>query len=142
MPFKVSKSVHCCTTAHPARLSYFFLPCSTRPAVLASLSARVGSIGDNQLGGWNSYRASKTALNQLNKCLAIELERKRQKVACIVLHPGTVATDLSVPFQKNVPPEKLFTKERSVRQLLEVIDQTTMARNGGFFAYDGSVIPW
>ena len=71
------------------------------PAVIASISARVGSVGDNNtIGGWYSYRASKTALNQLNKCMSIEVARKKQNVACIVLHPGTVDTDLSKPFQK------------------------------------------
>lgn len=69
--------------------------------MIASMSARVGSVGDNNtIGGWYSYRASKTALNQLNKCMSIELARKKQNVACIVLHPGTVDTDLSKPFQK------------------------------------------
>ena len=68
--------------------------------MIASMSARVGSIGDNSIGGWHSYRASKTALNQLNKCMSIEFGRRRQMVACIVLHPGTVDTDLSKPFQK------------------------------------------
>ena len=74
--------------------------CSDRPAVLASMSAKVGSIGDNSIGGWHSYRSSKAALNQLNKCLSIEFGRKKHKIACIVLHPGTVDTDLSKPFQK------------------------------------------
>ena len=67
------------------------------------MSARVGSIGDNSIGGWHSYRSSKTALNQLNKCMSIEFARKKQNVACILLHPGTVDTDLSKPFQKVVP---------------------------------------
>eukprot|EP00898_Chlorokybus_atmophyticus_P005452 jgi/Chlat1/5908/Chrsp4S06405 len=116
-------------------------------AVLASLSARVGSIGDNKLGGWHSYRASKTALNQLNRNIAIEVARRKKKVACIVLHPGTVDTDLSKPFQRNVPEGKLFTPEHSVKQardisLLKVIDGATMESNGRFFAYDGSEIPW
>lgn len=69
--------------------------------MIASMSARVGSIGDNNdVGGWHSYRASKTALNQLNKCMSIEFGRKKANIACIVLHPGTVDTDLSKPFQK------------------------------------------
>ena len=68
--------------------------------MIASISARVGSVGDNSIGGWHSYRASKTALNQLNKCMSIEFARKKQNIACIVLHPGTVDTDLSKPFQK------------------------------------------
>ena len=68
--------------------------------MLASMSAKVGSIGDNSIGGWHSYRSSKTALNQLNKCFSIEFARKKYKIACVVLHPGTVDTDLSAPFQK------------------------------------------
>lgn len=71
-----------------------------KPAVIANMSARVGSIGDNQLGGWYSYRASKTALNQLTKTMAIECSRRKTNVSCIMLHPGTVDTDLSAPFQK------------------------------------------
>jgi NAD(P)-dependent dehydrogenase (short-subunit alcohol dehydrogenase family) len=71
-----------------------------RPAVVANLSARVGSIGDNRLGGWYSYRASKAAINQLTKCAALEFERRKQRVAAILLHPGTVDTDLSKPFQR------------------------------------------
>lgn len=110
--------------------------------MLANLSARVGSIGDNRLGGWYSYRASKAALNQLTKCLSLELARKRQNVACVLLHPGTADTDLSVPFQRNVAPEKLFTKERTVRQLLDIVDRTTMEDSGGYFAWDSTTIPW
>lgn len=74
--------------------------CRERPAVVANLSARVGSIGDNRLGGWYSYRASKAAVNQLTKCMALEFERRKQAVSCILLHPGTVDTDLSKPFQR------------------------------------------
>ncbi|XP_074567925.1 uncharacterized protein LOC141824516 isoform X2 [Curcuma longa] len=73
-------------------------------AIIASLSARVGSIGDNGLGGWHSYRASKTALNQLTKTISVEFGRKKDPIVCILLHPGTVDTDLSRPFQRNVPP--------------------------------------
>ena len=74
--------------------------CSERPAVVANMSARVGSLADNRLGGWYSYRASKTALNQLTKCMSLELARKHRKIASILLHPGTVDTGLSEPFQK------------------------------------------
>lgn len=79
-----------------------------RPAVVASLSARVGSIGDNRLGGWYSYRASKAALNQLTKTAAVEFQRKKQNVACIVIHPGTCDTDLSLPFQKVCVARRVF----------------------------------
>lgn len=113
-----------------------------RPSVIANMSARVGSITDNRLGGWYSYRASKTALNQLTKTMAIECTRRKMNVSCIMLHPGTVDTDLSAPFQKNVVPEKLFSKERAVKQLLGIIDDTTTESNGKFLAWDKQEIPW
>lgn len=113
-----------------------------RPSVIANLSARVGSISDNRLGGWYSYRASKTALNQLTKTMSIECTRRKMNISCIMLHPGTVDTDLSAPFQKNVVPEKLFSRERAVKQLLEIIDNTTIETNGKFFAWDKQEVPW
>ncbi|KAK0579972.1 hypothetical protein LWI29_034248 [Acer saccharum] len=92
-------------------------------AVVANLSARVGSIGDNRLGGWYSYRSSKAALNQLTKNVSVEFARKKDPIICILLHPGTVDTDLSRPFQRNVPEGKLFTKEFSVQKLLGIINK-------------------
>lgn len=115
---------------------------SSSPCVIANLSARVGSISDNELGGWYSYRASKTALNQLNKCLSIELRRKKANVATILLHPGTCDTDLSKPFQRNVPQGKLFTRERGVEQLLRIVENVTIDNNGDFIAWDGTSIAW
>ena len=112
------------------------------PSVIANLSARVGSIGDNRLGGWYSYRASKTALNQLTKTMSLELARKNQRVAAILLHPGTCDTGLSQPFQRNVAAEKLFTRERGVEQLLKIVDGVTMRETGKYYAWDGSEIPW
>ncbi|CAO2823178.1 unnamed protein product [Amaranthus hypochondriacus] len=111
-------------------------------AVVANLSARVGSIGDNNLGGWHSYRASKAALNQLTKTVSVEMARKKDPIICLLLHPGTVDTDLSRPFQRNVPREKLFTKEFSVNKLLSIIDGANIHDNGKFFAWDGQEIPW
>ncbi len=111
-------------------------------AVLASLSARVGSIGDNRLGGWYGYRASKAAHNMILRNLAIELRRRSRGVICVALHPGTVDTDLSRPFQANVPAERLFSVERAVRQLLGVIDGLSEDSNGCFYAWDGQEIPW
>ncbi|XP_020230792.1 uncharacterized protein LOC109811446 [Cajanus cajan] len=111
-------------------------------AVVASLSARVGSIGDNRLGGWHSYRSSKAALNQLSKTVSVEFGRKKDPIVCILLHPGTVDTDLSKPFQRNVPPEKLFSKEFSVQKLLSIINNVKSHDNGKFFAWDGQEIPW
>lgn len=111
-------------------------------AVVANLSARVGSIGDNRLGGWHSYRSSKTALNQLTKTISVEFARKKDPIICLLLHPGTVDTDLSRPFQKNVPEGKLFTKEFSVQKLLSIINNAKRQDNGKFFAWDGQEIPW
>ncbi|XP_024022797.1 uncharacterized protein LOC21408632 isoform X2 [Morus notabilis] len=110
-------------------------------AIVANISARVGSIGDNRLGGWHSYRASKSALNQLNKTISVEFARKKDPVISILLHPGTVDTDLSRPFQRNVPEGKLFTKEYSVQKLLHIIDNVKSSDNGKFFAWDGQEIP-
>lgn len=111
-------------------------------AIVANISARVGSIGDNRLGGWHSYRASKTALNQLTKTISVEFVRKKDPIICILLHPGTVDTDLSRPFQGNVPEGKLFTKEFSVQKLLSIINNAKGSDNGKFFAWDGQEIPW
>lgn len=112
------------------------------PFVFASLSARVGSIGDNQLGGWYAYRASKAAQNQLLRTLAVEWRRTHPLAACLLLHPGTVDTPLSQPFQGHVPADKLFTPERAARQLLQVVRTLTPAQSGSFLAWDGSGIPW
>ncbi|CAI5461357.1 unnamed protein product [Closterium sp. Yama58-4] len=111
-------------------------------AVAASISARVSSIGDNKLGGWHSYRASKAALNQLVRTMSIELAAKKQPVAAILLHPGTVDTDMSKPFQRAVPPGKLFTREFAAQKLLGIVDKVTAGDNGKFFAWDGQEIPW
>jgi NAD(P)-dependent dehydrogenase (short-subunit alcohol dehydrogenase family) len=110
--------------------------------VFAALSARVSSISDNRLGGWHAYRASKAALNMLMHNFAIELSRKSPEALCVALHPGTVDTPLSRPFQGNVPIEKLFSAERSVADLLRVIDRLQSAHSGQLVAWDGSVIPF
>lgn len=111
-------------------------------AVFAALSARVSSMADNRLGGWYSYRASKAALNQLIKTLSIELARSRPKAICIGLHPGTVDTGLSEPFQGNVPNEQLFTPDEAARHLLSVIDGRDVSDTGGLFAWDSKRIPF
>ena len=128
----------------PALVAKHFLPLM-RPAsktVFAALSARVGSIGDNRLGGWMSYRASKSALNMLLKTLSIEHARKQPKSIVVALHPGTVDTMLSKPFQKNVPAGTLFTADYSAMRLLQVIDGLCAEETGGFFAWDGQAIPY
>lgn len=112
-----------------------------RRAVFAALSARVGSIGDNRLGGWHSYRASKAALNMLLKNLSIELARSHPQAVVAGLHPGTVDTGLSEPFQKGVAAGKLFTPGFSAERLLSVLDGLTPAHSGGVFAWDGVRVP-
>lgn len=128
----------------PAMAAKHFLPLTPRdrPSVFAALSARVGSIGDNHLGGWYGYRASKAALNMLIHTLAIEHRRTRPLGLCVALHPGTVDTSLSAPFQGGVAPERLASPQRSAQNLLEVLDGLEPEDNGGFFAWDGTPIPW
>ena len=109
-------------------------------AVFAAISARVGSISDNRFGGWYGYRASKAALNQMIRSLSIELGRSRGEAVCVGLHPGTVDTPLSEPFQGNVPGGGLFTPEHAASRLLTVIDGATPADSGNVFAYDGTII--
>ncbi len=113
-----------------------------QPCVFASLSARVGSIGDNRLGGWYSYRASKAAQNQLLRTFALELSRANRRACCLLLHPGTVDTPLSAPFQARVPPQQLFTPERAARQLLDIIAGAEPGDSGRFLAWDGRAIAW
>lgn len=108
--------------------------------VFAALSARVGSISDNRLGGWYSYRASKAALNMLLKTLAIETRRRNPQQIIVGLHPGTVDTALSKPFQKNVKPGALFTADDSARYLLNVIDGLSAEQSGGIFDWKGREI--
>jgi NAD(P)-dependent dehydrogenase (short-subunit alcohol dehydrogenase family) len=110
-------------------------------AVFAALSARVGSISDNRLGGWHAYRMSKAALNQGLRTVAIELKRRNKTAIACGLHPGTVDTDLSAPFQANVPDGKLFTPAFSAERLLGVIDRLTPADSGAVFDWKGETIP-
>ena len=111
-------------------------------SILATISAKVGSIGDNQIGGWYGYRASKTALNMFIRTTAIEYKRTCPQAILVALHPGTTDTRLSLPFQRNVPPEKLFSVDRTVAQLITVMDGLTSTDSGEFFSWDGSRIPW
>ncbi|MDX1605532.1 MAG: SDR family oxidoreductase [Candidatus Competibacterales bacterium] len=111
-------------------------------AVFASISARVGSIGDNRLGGWYAYRGAKAAQNMFTRGIAIEFGRSLRNVICVALHPGTTDTGLSQPFQARVPEGKLFTPAFTARRLLAVIDGLEAEDSGGFFAWDGQPIPW
>jgi len=111
-------------------------------SAFACLSARVGSIEDNRLGGWHAYRASKAALNMLVRSCAVELHQRNPGALCVALHPGTVDTRLSQPFQGGVDPAKLFAPTRSARALLGVLDRLTPADSGRLFAWDGQPIPF
>ncbi|QIR38035.1 SDR family NAD(P)-dependent oxidoreductase [Tolypothrix sp. PCC 7910] len=110
--------------------------------VFASISAKIGSIGDNQLGGWYGYRASKAALNMFMRTVAIEYGRSSPQTLVVTLHPGTTDTRLSRPFQSNVPPEKLFSVEHTVSQLINVIEHLQEGDSGQFFSWNGSRLPW
>jgi NAD(P)-dependent dehydrogenase (short-subunit alcohol dehydrogenase family) len=112
------------------------------PSHFASLSARVGSIGDNRLGGWYAYRAAKAAQNQLLRTLALEWRRRLPDVCVSLLHPGTTATALSEPFRSQVAADRLFSPSRAAGHLLDVLESRGPEQSGDFLAWDGSVIPW
>jgi NAD(P)-dependent dehydrogenase (short-subunit alcohol dehydrogenase family) len=126
----------------PALIMKHVLPRLPRSgkSVFATLSARVGSIGDNRLGGWYSYRASKAALNQIVRTAAVELARQSPEGICIALHPGTVATALSAPFA--AAGLDVHTPAEASRHLLAVVDELTVEANGGFFDWRGQPVPW
>ena len=128
----------------PAMIAKHGLPRLPRHAraVFAVLSARVGSIEDNRLGGWHSYRASKAALNMLVRNFAIELSRSHPQAVAAALHPGTVDSRLSAPFQRGVAPDKLFSPDQSAGYLLDVLHGLTPADSGGLFAWDGTRLPY
>lgn len=123
----------------PAIVAKHFLPLMPRTgkSVFAALSARVGSISDNKLGGWYGYRASKAALNMLVRTLAIEDKRRNDRGIVVALHPGTVDTALSRPFQGNVQPGRLFDTERAALQLLDVIEELRPPDSGKIFDFEG-----
>ncbi len=112
------------------------------PALVASLSARVGSIEDNRLGGWYAYRASKAAHNMLMKTAAVELRRLNANLVVTCLHPGTTDTGLSSPFQARVPPGKLFSTDFVAERLLSVLGQRSPGDGADFLDWAGEPIPW
>lgn len=128
----------------PALVLKHFAPRLRRDgrAMAAFLSARVGSIGDNRLGGWYGYRASKAALNQLVRTAAIELGRTRPQSIVVALHPGTVDTGMSQPFQQGVRPDQLQSPVGAAGRLLSVVDGLKPADSGGFFDWQGAAIPF
>jgi NAD(P)-dependent dehydrogenase (short-subunit alcohol dehydrogenase family) len=141
---KAMAQVLAVNTIGPALVAKHFLGLLNRDrrSIFAALGARVGSIGDNRLGGWHSYRASKAALVMLIRDFAIELARRNPKAFAVALHPGTVDTALSEPFQGNVAEGKLFTPEFSAARLRDVIDGLEPEDNGRHIAWDGEPIPW
>ena len=126
----------------PALVLQHFAPLLAidRRAVTAVLSARVGSISDNRLGGWYSYRASKAALNMLVRTAAIDLARTRAQALCVALHPGTVDTGMSRPFQRGVPSDRLFSPAQAAGHLLQLIETLPASASGRCFAWDGREI--
>ena len=129
-------------TIVPSLIAKHFLPHLNRdsPSIFGALSTRVGSISDNTLGGWYAYRASKAALNMIIKNAAIEIGRRNKNAIIVCLHPGTVDTDLSRPFHKNIPVEQLLTPHQSAENLLEVLASLTSAQSGKCFAWNGQEI--
>lgn len=125
----------------PALVAKHFLPIMVKqgPICFAALSARVGSISDNRLGGWHSYRASKSALNMLIRNIAIEWQRKNPQSVVVGLHPGTVETALSAPFKGN-PAHERFSPARAAGDMLSVLHGLKPEQSGQIFAYDGSLV--
>ncbi len=128
----------------PALIGKHFLPLVPKEgkSVFAAISARVSSISDNRLGGWHAYRASKAALNMIIRNFAVELGRSHKNAIAVTLHPGTVDTPLSKPFQRNVQPGKLFTAGFAAQQLLTVLDGLQPKDSGNLFAWDGQQIAY
>lgn len=126
----------------PALVAKHFMPLMPKQGrtIFAVLSARIGSISDNRLGGWYGYRMAKAALNQLVRTLSIEEKRRNDRSIVVGLHPGTVDTALSRPFQGNVRPGTLFTPDRAASQLLDVIDGLTVPDSGRLFDFEGKEV--
>ncbi|GGB60654.1 SDR family NAD(P)-dependent oxidoreductase [Blastomonas aquatica] len=129
-------------TIGPALVAKHFVPLMPRksPALFAAIGARVGSISDNRLGGWYGYRAAKAALHMTIRNIAIEWSRRNDMSICVALHPGTVDTGLSKPFQGNVAEGRLFDAAYSAKCLLDVLAGLEPADSGGIFAWDGAAI--
>lgn len=128
----------------PALVAKHFLPIMPKSGrtVFAALSARVGSISDNRLGGWYGYRASKAALNMMIRNLSVEERRRNSSAIVAALHPGTVDTELSKPFRANVQAGRLFTPDRAAMQLLDVIEDLKVVDSGKMFDFEGKEVPF
>ena len=131
-------------TIGPALVAKHFLPLisTNKKCALVFLTARMGSIGDNFLGGWYSYRASKAGLNMIIKTLSIEMARRNANSVCVGLHPGTVDTKLSQPYQRGVKPGSLFSGKQSAKYLLQVLNSLSPKNTGSIFSWDGDEIPY
>ena len=140
--YETFAKVYSINTIGPALIGRYFIPLLNKneKSVIAFLSARVGSISDNKLGGWYSYRSSKTALNQIVKNFSIELKRSNKNAIVLALQPGTVESNFSEPFKKNVSQEKLFSPEYSVELLSKVIESSSEVDSGNLISYDGDTI--
>ncbi|MGC6367886.1 MAG: SDR family NAD(P)-dependent oxidoreductase [Candidatus Marinamargulisbacteria bacterium] len=135
--YKVNAITHAMIIKHVAKHMS-----KASPAKMGFLTARVGSIGDNKLGGWYSYRAAKAALNMILRTAAIEMKRYNKTLTIFGIHPGTVDTALSEPFQNHVPEHKLFTPAQSAKYIFDnIIDQVSVDDSGYVFAWDGEKIP-
>ncbi len=151
-PEKRLKDVTLEALTHLAMVNAFFLPQLAaalapllrhpEPSVLASVSARVGSIADNEMGGWYSYRASKAAHNMLLKTLAREWRVSHKHCAVVALHPGTVETDLSIPYTPANYPKRVLSPAESAEAMLTVLESVDAGKSGCFYAWDGAEIPW
>ncbi len=131
-------------TIGPALIAKHFLPLlePRERAIFAALSARIGSIGDNRIGGWHGYRASKAALNMMIRKFGIETGRRHKEMICVGLHPGSVDTGLSKPFQGSVPQNQLVRPDQAANHLLEVIDNLKPEDTGHCIAWDGERVPF
>jgi NAD(P)-dependent dehydrogenase (short-subunit alcohol dehydrogenase family) len=140
--YETFAKVYSINTIGPALIGRYFIPLMNKneKCVIAFLSARVGSISDNSLGGWYSYRSSKTALNQIVKNFSIELKRTNKNAIALALQPGTVESKFSEPFKKNVSKDKLFTPDYSVELLSQVIEGSSANESGCLLSYDGEII--
>ena len=126
----------------PALIMKYFLPLLDKEekSIFASISAKVGSISDNRYGGWYSYRASKAALNQMIKTASIEMKMKNQKAICLAIHPGTVESKLSKPFQKN--DLTIQSPQESASNIFKILTSSTSKDTGSFYNWDGKIIEW
>jgi len=126
----------------PSMIAKYFVPKLNNESrsIFAALSARIGSISDNRLGGWYSYRAAKAALNMMIKTISIETKRSNKNAIIVGLHPGTVDSPLSKPFQKSLPKGQLFTPDFSIVSMIKTLNQLTTKNTGRLFAFDGEEI--